>query len=213
MAWVSSSPGLWQANKKKGIQYNSDLDMIWFYSLLQISIWGHDGCAVLLRPHSWVLRGSHLPGSTVLVFSISFSPLIPGIRKWKWVTCSLTGQASLLTCGDASVWLSLLFIQHLLSTSCVPGPALGAVETAVNKAGKGSSPVKLVSSSSQREKASQGKGECVSYFLFNYRTDRIHRATVSVFILIALIGNYAERLGISRGSVEKFFQSFTPWLT
>ena len=100
-----------------------------------------------------------------------------------------------------SVWLSLLFIQHLLSTSCVPGPALDAVEAAVNKAGEGSSPMKLMSASSQRGEVHPGKGGEMCYSLFPIQNflnwQEILRNAVSVFILMALLGDNAERLGVS----------------
>ena len=56
----------------------------------------------------------------------------------------------------------------------MPGPALGAVEAAVSKAGKGSSPVKLMSSSSQREESQPGQGGEMCFFIFysDYRTEK-----------------------------------------
>ena len=98
------------------------------------------------------------------------------------------------------MWLSIPFAQHLLSTSCVPGPALDAVEAAVNKAGEGSSPVKLMSASSQREvHPAQGGEMCYSLFpIQNFLNwEEILRDAVSVFLLTALLGDNAERLGVS----------------
>ena len=71
-----------------------------------------------------------------------------------------------------SMWLSIPFVQHLLSASCVPGPALDAVEAAVDKAGEGSSPVKLMSASSQRGEIRpvQG-GEMCLYLLQKLHTE------------------------------------------
>ena len=70
------------------------------------------------------------------------------------------------------MWLSIPFAQHLLSASCVPGPALDAVEAAVDKAGEGSSPVKLMSASSQRGEIRpvQG-GEMCLYLLQKLHTE------------------------------------------
>ena len=72
------------------------------------------------------------------------------------------------------MWLSLLFIQHLLNTYCVPGPALDAVETAVNKADKGSSPLKLMSSSllKRRNPSRAGWGGVFLYLLFRLTLKR-----------------------------------------
>ena len=71
-----------------------------------------------------------------------------------------------------SVWLSVPFAQHLLSTSCVPGSALDAVEAAVSKAGKGSSCVKLMSASSQRGESHPGQGgEMCLYLLQKLHTE------------------------------------------
>ena len=54
----------------------------------------------------------------------------------------------------------------------MPGPALDAVEAAVNKAGEGSSPVKLMSSSSQRGEVHPGQG---GVSLFSIQTIALKR--------------------------------------
>ena len=50
----------------------------------------------------------------------------------------------------------------------MPGPALDAEETAVNKADKGSCPLKLMSSSllKRRNPSRAGRGDVFLYFLF-----------------------------------------------
>lgn len=87
-------------------------------------------------------------------------------------------------------------------------PTLDAVEAAVSKAGKGCSPMKLMSSSSQRGRKPPSRARREMCFLFSIQTIALKRDSkrhsLSV-ILMALIGDYAERLGVSRGSVEKFF--------
>ena len=83
----------------------------------------------------------------------------------------------------------------------MPGPALDAVEAAVNKAGEGSSPVKLMSSSSQRGEVHPGQGGEMCYSLFPIQNflnwEEILRDAVSVFILMALLGDNAKRLDVS----------------
>ena len=102
------------------------------------------------------------------------------------------------------MWLSIPFAQHLLSTSCVPGPALDAVEAAVNKAGEGSSPVKLMSASSQRGEVHPAQGgEMCLYLLQKLHTEKKFLGRHSVFTLMVLLEGDAQRLGVSWGSVEK----------
>ena len=83
----------------------------------------------------------------------------------------------------------------------MPGPALDAVEAAVNKAGEGSSPVKLMSTSSQRGEVHPAQGGEMCYSLFPIQNflnwEEILRDAVSVFLLTALLGDNAERLGVS----------------
>ena len=102
--------------------------MIWFYSLLQIRVF--EAMTVVLfaqGPTAGKCGKSLDPSSTALDFSITFSPLIPGIREMKvWVTWSLTGQASLLISGQCtlSVAKSSLYsalTEHLLCARPCPG--------------------------------------------------------------------------------------------
>ena len=83
----------------------------------------------------------------------------------------------------------------------MPSPALDAVEAAVNKAGKGSSPMKLMSSSSQRGESQPGQGGEMCYSLFPIQNflnwEEISRDAVSVFIFMALLSDNAKRLGVS----------------
>ena len=85
----------------------------------------------------------------------------------------------------------------------MPGPALDAVEAAVNKAGEGSSPVKLMSASSQRGEVHPAQGgEMCLYLLQKLHTEKKFLGRHSVFTLMVLLEGDAQRLGVSWGSVE-----------
>lgn len=109
------------------------------------------------------------------------------------------------------MWLSLLFIQHLLSTYCVPGPTPDVMEAAVNKADKALLPWNLCSLPFQRE-VYPGQG----FFISSSETshwEEIPRGIGSVFTLMAQARGDAQRLGVSWGSVGKTLLWFRDRLT
>ena len=182
MAWVSfipwsltsqqECPSLFEQKKESGTT------VIWtwsdftpFYKSEYLRPWRL--CYVLQAPQLvnvgevWIPR---LPGSTVLVFSITFSPLIPGIKEMKvWVTCCLTGQASRLISGactlsvaESSLYSAL--IERLLCARPCPGCCGSSSEQ--SRRGLFSREAYVLFLPKRRSPSRAGRGVVFLYFLF-----------------------------------------------
>lgn len=148
--------------------------MIWFYSLLQSEYLRHSSCAVAQGPQL-VSNGKSLwiPSTWFHspCLSISFKSFDSrdkgnesgSFAPWRNEPHFLPLESALASVG----WSSLYSSTYWAPPALFPGPALDAVEAAVDKAGKGSSPMKLMCPLLPREESHPGQeGDVFLYFLF-----------------------------------------------